>query len=57
MITKTKVCKKCGLEKPLTDFYKDLTVVDKLTSTCKSCKIEYAKQWNKRFGKRNQHKK
>ena len=44
---KTKVCTKCGEDKPLTEFYRDSRRSDGLTSSCKKCnnflKAEYRK--------------
>ncbi len=39
-----KVCKKCGLEKPSSDFYKEKRVKDGLSARCKSCCREDAKE-------------
>ncbi len=41
----SKVCKKCGAEKPLTEFYKDPSYRDGLYAVCKACKIEAAASW------------
>ena len=38
-----KVCTKCNVKKPLTEFYKDSTKVDKLQFWCKVCKSNYSK--------------
>lgn len=35
-----KICKKCKLEKPLTEFYKELLSKDGRASSCKKCKEE-----------------
>ena len=40
---KTKVCKKCGRELPLSEFYKHKTTKDGLIPWCKSCLKEYNK--------------
>lgn len=34
----TKKCSKCGIEKPLTDFYKDNARPDGLSCYCKQCR-------------------
>ena len=34
----TKVCTKCGLEKPFVEFSKDKTHKDGLRSQCKQCR-------------------
>lgn len=63
----TKVCKKCGLEKPLSDFYKKIRSIDGYRGYCKSCwadnnKKYYAKNKNsilaagKDYRERNQGK-
>lgn len=39
---KTKVCVKCGVEKPLTEFYVDSST-GKIINTCKLCKRSYNK--------------
>jgi hypothetical protein len=39
----TKVCKKCGEEKPFSEFYKDKSKPDGYYSSCKSCKNGYFK--------------
>ena len=46
---KTKTCKKCGMEKSMTDFYIRVTRRDGYDSQCKQCRREY----NRRQGKRN----
>lgn len=44
----TKICKKCGVEKPLDEFSKDKkNKKDGRTSWCKECTKEYRKQYNK----------
>jgi len=39
MITK-KICKKCKIEKPVSEFYKDSSSEDLYCMTCKECKTE-----------------
>ena len=36
-----KLCKKCGLEKEISDFCKDKNGKDGHSNMCKSCKREY----------------
>ena len=38
----TKVCTKCGIEKPLSEFYKDKYQKSGYTSHCKACHTQYA---------------
>lgn len=44
---KTKVCDKCGEEKPLTEFGHDKSSHDGYKNICKSCRAGYMKK-NKR---------
>jgi ribosomal protein S27AE len=39
--TKNKFCKKCGIEKPLTEFYKSPGTKDRLKNECKNCCKKY----------------
>ena len=41
-----KTCTKCGIEKPLSEYYKDSRAKGGLQSRCKSCKSKYAAKWN-----------
>lgn len=45
----SKICTKCKLEKPYTDYPKDKNVSDGRTSWCKPCKYEFQKKypWSK----------
>lgn len=43
----TKICTKCGEEKPLSQFNKDKHHFDGFTSSCKKCRSEYAKEYHK----------
>ena len=43
-----KTCRKCGVEKSLFDFYKDVSKKDKLTIYCKPCCIAKEKDYHKR---------
>ena len=47
-MTETKVCTKCGEEKPLTEFHKDLIACDGLQHWCKSCKNECQRGYRER---------
>ena len=49
---KTKVCTKCGEEKPLTEFYRDRQKSDGLSSSCKIC----AQAKKKEYYEANQEK-
>lgn len=49
-----KMCAKCGLEKPLDEFYRQTAGKDGLGSYCKLCVREYAKQW--RYANPERHK-
>lgn len=42
--TATRICKKCGLRKPFTDFHKNR---DSYKTKCKDCCSEIAKSYNK----------
>ena len=44
---KTKVCKKCGRELPIENFYVNKSLKGGHDNTCKECKNEYAKEWQK----------
>ena len=37
----TKVCKTCGIEKPLSEYHKDRATQDGHKHICKSCKSKY----------------
>jgi 5-methylcytosine-specific restriction endonuclease McrA len=41
----TKCCKTCGEVKPAAEFYKNTTLSDGLSSSCKVCKRRYAKSY------------
>ena len=43
---KTKVCKKCGQELPLDQFYTSVNCKDGHVGTCKKCKSEHDKLRN-----------
>ncbi|MBN1104726.1 MAG: hypothetical protein JXL84_15010 [Deltaproteobacteria bacterium] len=54
---KTKVCAKCGLEKPVEEFNRHKLYKDGLDRQCKSCKAEYARHyWQRRKGKKEEEK-
>lgn len=40
----TKICSKCGIEKSITDFYKDKCQKDGYGTQCKNCKQKYREQ-------------
>jgi len=52
----TKVCSKCGKEKPLSEFHKDKVQVSGLACRCKDCKKEYNRIRNS-FNKEQRSKK
>ena len=43
----TKVCSKCKIEKPLSEFHKDKSKSDGLVIKCKQCSAEYARVYYK----------
>ena len=50
-----KICVKCGLEKPHTEFYRNNSLTDKIDRKCKICKNKDVKEWyDKRGGKEKQ---
>jgi hypothetical protein len=42
----TRVCRKCGQEKPLEEFAKNKGCVLGRTHTCKQCEAEYNRKWH-----------
>ena len=42
-----KICTKCGEWKPLEEYHKNKNCKDGRLSTCRECKKEQNKQWNK----------
>ena len=42
----TRVCRKCGQEKPLEEFAKNKGCVLGRTHTCKQCKAEQSRKWH-----------
>jgi hypothetical protein len=42
-----KTCRKCGEQKPLSEYYKHPTMADGHSSMCKSCRSEYAIAYGK----------
>lgn len=42
-----KICTKCGVEKPLSEFHKNKRRKDGLGIWCKSCNSEYGRNYNK----------
>ena len=45
--TETKICNKCGENKPSTEFYRDLGISDGRATICKKCKNETSIKWRK----------
>lgn len=45
METKTKKCSKCGVEKPLTEYYGDKRAPDGRAYSCKACDRARSKNW------------
>jgi hypothetical protein len=53
---KTKMCTKCKIEKPLSEFHKDKWSKDSFTNRCKTCFRNYQlKNWNKLSTYRKEH--
>ena len=47
MITMTsKICTKCGVEKPLSDFGNHRLTKDKLAYRCKECGKKHSQEWS-----------
>ena len=44
---KTKICKICGIEKPLSEFHKDKNIKDGHTNYCKECRSKQNKKYKK----------
>ena len=44
----TKVCTKCGVEKPLDQFAKNSSKPDGLSPQCKECKHKYYEEYYKK---------
>lgn len=51
-----KICSKCGLEKPVSEFTKDNLQKDKLRPSCKSCHREYRMSPDAKIRKREWRK-
>jgi len=49
-MSQTKVCKKCGIDKPTTNFSPLKTTANKLQTYCKECRRTHAKQKYKSDG-------
>ena len=47
-LSATKVCSKCGVEKPLTEFQKNKKNPDGLRSECSLCNAEMYRRWSQR---------
>lgn len=43
-----KYCKKCGTEKPKTEFHKNSALIDGLCAYCKPCMIRKSIEWQKK---------
>lgn len=41
----TRICNVCQKEKPLTQFYKNSSLTDKIDRKCKDCKNKHVKEW------------
>lgn len=44
----TKVCKKCGRELPIENFYTNKSLKGGHDNCCKECKNAYSKEWQKK---------
>ena len=44
----TKVCKKCGKELPIENFYTNKSLKGGHDNTCRECKNAYSKEWAKK---------
>ena len=49
MLSGTKVCKKCGQEKPIKEFYRDKTTKDGYQAWCRDCRKQYCRVNIKRY--------
>ncbi len=49
----TKICRKCGRELTVENFFKNHTCKDGIDTICKECKTAYQREW----GKKNREKK
>jgi hypothetical protein len=55
----TKVCTNCGVEKPISEFYKNKNIRDGFTCWCKKCDSDSHKKYRKnnkeiiKIGKKN----
>lgn len=45
---KTKVCRKCGRELPIENFYTNKSLKGGHDNCCKECKSAYSKEWQKK---------
>ena len=45
----TKICNKCGIEKPLSEFYNRSATKDKKTTYCKACITVYQRGYCKKI--------
>lgn len=49
----TKICDKCGQEKPITEYYRNRTRKDGYSSTCKVCHNAYMKEYHSNRNSKN----
>lgn len=57
MEEKTKICKRCGIEKPVSEFHKTSRNKDGLNDWCKDCACEYQRiQFAKKQAKKRLEK-
>lgn len=42
----TRICRKCGQEKPLSEFVRDKTCASGYRHTCKQCDREWRRKWD-----------
>lgn len=45
----TKICKKCGIEKPISEFHNQKSMKDGKRTRCKSCERIYQREYNKKI--------
>lgn len=52
----TKMCRRCGVEKPITEFYKHNHTKDDYRNECKECHSKKGKEYYKREGSKERHR-
>lgn len=52
----TKMCRICGVEKPITEFYKHNHTKDDYRNECKECHSKKGKEYYKREGSKERHR-